>query len=155
MKKSITFLFLVLFSLLVVGCGGNDVVKTVKPQSEKIEYFPNFEAEKVFMLNKGFEAVRKAGEEPEAWYSDEAHFNKGSSYSAYTGYISCKSGKLAYVHVQYDMQDTAKQHRRFKEMSNEEINKVPYSVISEVITYKSIPRVYSQTATISENFFRR
>ena len=40
-------------------------------------------------------------------------------------------------------------------MSNEEINKVPYSVISEVITYKSIPRVYSQTATISENFFRR
>ena len=38
MKKLLTFLFLVLFSLLVVGCGGNDVVKTVKPQSEKIEY---------------------------------------------------------------------------------------------------------------------
>lgn len=155
MKKSLTFLFLVLFSLFVAGCGGNDIVKNVKPQSEKMEYFSNFEAEKKFMLNKGFEAVRKAGEEPESWYTDQAHFNKGSNYSAYTGYISCKSGKLAYVHVQYDMKDTAEQHRKFKEMSNSEISKVPSSVISEVVTYKSIPRVYSQTATIRDNFFRR
>lgn len=154
MKKMLAFLVLVLFSLFVVGCGGNDVVKNVKPQSEKMEYFSSFEDEKKFMLKKGFEAVRKAGEEPDAWYTDQAHFNKGSSYSAYTGYISCKSGKLAYVHVQYDMQDTAMQHRRFKEMSNEEINKVPNSVISEVITYKSIPRVYAQSATIRDNFFR-
>lgn len=154
MKKTLAFLFLVLFSLFVIGCGGNDVVKNVKPQSEKMEYFFSFEDEKKFMLKKGFEAVRKAGEEPDAWYTDQAHFNKGSNYSAYTGFISCKSGKLAYVHVQYDMQDTAEQHRRFKEMSNEEINKVPNSVISEVITYKSIPRVYSQSATIRDNFFR-
>lgn len=87
MKKLLTILFLVAFSISVAGCGGNDIVKSVKPQSEKMEYFSNFEAEKKFMLNKGFEAVRKAGEEPEAWYTDQAHFNKGSNYMSRPEYF--------------------------------------------------------------------
>lgn len=141
--------------LFVAGCGGNDRVTKIIPQSEKKEYFSNFEEEKRFMLREAFKAVVKAGETPKAYYKDEAHFTKGSMYCAFDGYITCQSGKLALVHVQYDMRDTAALNKKFKNMSNSEIAKVPYGQVSEALMYKSIPNVYASNAMITDNFFER
>lgn len=151
-SKKITCVLAVFIMMFVTGCQNNKIVTKITPQEQKKEYFSSFEDEKRFMLKQAFEAVRKAGETPKAWYSDHANFSKGSDYSSYLGYIECESGKLAHVHIQYKMIDTASLNKKLQEMSDSEIDKVSASKISEVISYKSIPDVYASSANITRNF---
>ena len=146
----------IICSMLLVftisGCSNNNTVEEVTPQSEKVDYFKNFDEEKNFMINQAFEAVKKTGEEPEFWYTDNADFSKSNDYSAYSGAIKCKDGKLAHVHIQYDMQDTADLNEDLVRMSDDEISQLPEGRVYDITHYKSIPRVYSADATISENY---
>lgn len=104
------------------------------------------------MINQAFEAVKKTGEDPEFWYTDDGDFSKSNNYSACIGSIKCKDGKLAHVHIQYDMQDTADLNEDLVRMSDDEISQLPEGRVYDITDYKSIPRVYSADATISENY---
>ena len=159
MMKKIYRIFIMfctfLFALTIFGCTYNKKVTKVTPQSQKVEYFKDFEEEKKFMLGEAYRAVEKTGEKPVAWYPKHSSFSKGNDYCAFMGYLKCESGKLASVHIQYTMLDTATLNKKLQRMSDSEISKYSDQQIAEIAKYKSVPKVYASNARIGNNFLER
>ena len=153
-KKFILLLTLVLANFLS-GCGGNEIVTEVIPQYDKQDYFSSFEDEKDFMEIEAIKAIKKMGETPISIYRDSCHYSKTSNYSAFMGAFELKSGKLANVHIQYKMNDTAKLHKLYKDMSDAEIKRISAEQISKVKKYKSIPEIYAANVSLSDNYYSR
>ena len=143
------------FCIISTGCTHNKVVTKVTPQTQKVEYFKNFEEEKKFMLNEAVKAVKKTGEKPVSWYADKSSFTKDNGHSAFQGYIQCENGKLASVHIQYKMQDTAEENKKLQQMNDEQIARVSSKKINDIVRYKSLPQVYVERARIGRNFIER
>lgn len=152
MKKFFCLVLLFIFPVFTVSAR-NNVVKFITPQSQKLNFFQNFQNEKDYMVDLAFSIIeRQTQEKPVAWYSKYSSFIKGDDYSEGTIYVKCENHKLATVKIKYEMIDTAFKNKIFFNMSESDISGISPQTIALITKYKAIPNICYNKAEIKDNF---